>query len=918
MNLVGRSRTDADPVPAVRGGIVSRRELFERLGRAARVTEVSAPAGSGKTLLLRSWIAESGLAEHAAWVPVQPGDRDARRFWLSVMDALRGTAAGSALVRGLTAAPGLDTGDIVERLLHDLGSLGDRIWLVIDDAHELRSTEALRHLQLLVMRAPAQLRFVLVTRHDLRLGLHRLRLEGELTEIRAADLRFTRDEARELFTAAGVALPDPALALLVERTEGWAAGLRLAALSLAGHPDPVRFAQEFSGSERTVAEYLLAEVLERQSEEVQRLLLRTSVAERVSGELADLLTGGSGGGRVLQDLEQAGAFVISLDAGRSWFRYHRLFASLLQLELRRTAPGELPALQRAAAGWFAEHGYPVEAVRHAQAARDWGLAAQLLSDTWLSLTLDGQQDTAHELLTGFPAGIAEGDPQLIALAAADELNRGSFEEAERHLARATRELPSVPAERRGRFQVTLGILRLLLGRQRGDLPAVAEEARRLLAPVEAEDAAEPGMGGERRALALISLGIAETWSYRHDEAERHLEQGVVLARQIGRPYLELTGLAHGARIAVVRSHMLGAQRSRQAIELAERHGWSEEPIAGVAYAQLATVMGVQGQLEEAERCLERAERNLRAELEPAAGVELRWARAGLELDRGCPERALEAFQAAERLAGLLLTPYANVGPMRAQALQTRVRLGQTARVEAALAEMDEQERDTAVMRSVIAALRLAGDDPQGAAVALAPVTDASVPAGDPVWMVEALLLEAVARDALGDPDAAGRTLERALDLAGPDRLLFPFLLHPEPGLLERHARRRTARSALIADIMSLLARQGPGGNGETGSLSQGGSGGTGPPGKSSRGGLGEVARPEGTLREPLSPAETRVLRYLPTNLSAPEIAAQLSLSANTVRTHMRHVYDKLGAHRRTEAIERARALGLLAPPNAPR
>ena len=917
MDPAGRSGTDADPVPAVRGGIVSRRELFERLGRAARVTEVSAPAGSGKTLLLRSWIAESGLAECAAWVTVQPGDRDAQRFWLSVLDALRGTAAGSALVRELTAAPGLDAGDIVERLLQDLGSLDDRIWLVIDDVHEQRSTEALRQLELLVMRAPAQLRFVLVTRHDLRLGLHRLRLQGELTEIRAAELRFTPQEARELFAAAGVVLPDLALALLVERTEGWAAGLRLAALSLAGHPDPARFAEEFSGSERTVAEYLLAEVLERQSEEVQRLLLRTSVAERVSGELADLLTGGSGGRRVLQDLEQAGAFVVSLDAGRSWFRYHRLFADLLQLELRRTAPGELPALQRAAAGWFAEHGYPVDAVRHAQAAGDWGLAAQLLFDTWLSVTLDGQQDTAHELLTGFPADIAAGDPELIALAAADELNRGSFEEAERHLARATRELASVPAERRGRFQVTLGILRLLLGRQRSDLPAVAEEARRLLAPVE-EDTAELGMSGERRALALISLGIAETWSYRHDEAERHLEQGVALARQIGRPYLELTGLAHGARIAVVRSHMLGAQRSRQAIELAERHGWSEEPIAGVAYAQLATVMGVQGQLEEAERCLERAERTLRAELEPAAGVELRWARAGLELDRGRPERALDAFQAAERLAGLLLTPYANVGPMRAQALQTRVRLGQTDRVEAALAEMDDQERDTAVMRSVIAALRLAGDDPQAAAVALAPVVAGSVPAGAPVWLVEALLLEAVTRDALSDPDAVGRALERALDLAEPDRMLFPFLLHPEPGLLERHARQRTAHAALIADILSLLARRGPGGEGGTGSPSQGDSGGMGPPGENSREGLGGIAPPERTLREPLSQAETRVLRYLPTNLSAPEIADQLSLSANTVRTHMRHVYDKLGAHRRTEAIERARALGLLAPSTRPR
>src|SRR6201993_2589646 len=229
------------------------------------------------------------------------------------------------------------------------------------------------------MRAPQELRFALATRHDVRLGLHRLRLEGELSELRAADLRFTLEEARELFYTAGVELAEPALGMLYERTEGWAAGLRLAALSLAGHPDPERFAAEFSGSERTVAEYLLAEVLDRQSGAARRLLLRTSVLEMVSGPLADALTGGSGGERILQELEEANAFVVALDAARSWFRYHHLFADLLQLELRRTAPGELTALHEAATSWFAGHGHPVEAVRHAQAAQAWGLASRLLA-----------------------------------------------------------------------------------------------------------------------------------------------------------------------------------------------------------------------------------------------------------------------------------------------------------------------------------------------------------------------------------------------------------------------------------------------------------------------------------------------------------------------------------------------------------
>src|SRR5215469_7498980 len=683
--------TGAPVAPAVGGGIVSRRALLDILGNAGRVSVVSAPAGSGKTLLLRSWIAEPGMAERAAWVPGQPEVRDPQRFWISVADALRGTGVGSALVRPLTAAPDLDGWAIVERLLADLGSLQDRVWLVVDDVHELGSAGALRQLELLVMRGPPELRFVLATRHDVRLGLHRLRLEGELTEIRADDLRFTLAEARALFEAAGVRLADEAVALLHGRTEGWAAGLRLAALSLAGHPDPGRFAAEFSGSERTVAEYLLAEVLERQSEQVRRLLLRTSVAERVSGELADLLTGDSGGERMLQELERANAFVVSLDVSRSWFRYHQMFAELLQLELRRTAPGELPALHRAAAGWFAGHGYPVEAVRHAQAALAWDLAARLLADHYFGLSLDGQAATAHQLLTAFPAGIVAADAELTALTASDELRLGLQEEAERHLAQAERGLEDtggplpVPAERRGRLQVLLALARLRLAQQRSDLRAVVEEVDRLLAPAEAADAAHLGLGEDLRARAVISLGIAEVWAGRLADADRHLEQGVALARRIGRPYLELTGLAHGAVAAYFGSYALAEQRSRQAVELARRHGWGEDQATAVAYTVLGSVTVGQGRLAEAEPWLERAAQTLRTEAEPAAGIGLHYTRCLLELVHGHHDDALAELQDAERLAGRLITPHTGAMRMRARMLQTLVRLGQTDRVEAALA-----------------------------------------------------------------------------------------------------------------------------------------------------------------------------------------------------------------------------------------
>ncbi|MGH3236794.1 MAG: hypothetical protein ACRDOH_26785 [Streptosporangiaceae bacterium] len=282
---------------------------------------MSGAAGSGKTVLLQSWIGEAGLAGRAAWVDAGRGVRDPQPFWLSVVSALRATGPGSELVRAVSAAPDLDGWALVERLLDDLAPLEKRLWLVVDDVHELDPDQALRQFELLLMRAPPGLRFVLATRHDVRLGLHRLRLKGELAEIRAGDLRFSPAEAAELFAAAGLELPGSAVAVLHERTEGWAAGLRLAALAVAEHPDPERFAAGFSGTERTVAEYLLAEVLERQGEQVRRLLLRTSILERVNGELANLLTGDKGAERVLQDLEAANAFVTSLDEARSWFRY---------------------------------------------------------------------------------------------------------------------------------------------------------------------------------------------------------------------------------------------------------------------------------------------------------------------------------------------------------------------------------------------------------------------------------------------------------------------------------------------------------------------------------------------------------------------------------------------------------------------
>ena len=467
----------------------------------------------------------------------------------------------------------------------------------------------------------------------------------------------------------------------------------------------------------------------------------------------------------------------------------------------------MAALHRAAAGWLAGHGYPMEAVRHAQAAEDWELAARLLSDHWPRPYLSGRVSTLGELLARFPRGAVAADAELTAVQVAGDLIRGSLDEAGRDLALAASALASMPADRRGRVQVMLSVLRFSLARRRMDIPVAAEEAQRLLARMKAADAARLGLGEDLRATALISLGTAEIWAFRFEDAEQHLEQGVDLARRIGRPYLEFTGLTYWAHgMMLFRPERRRRSGARQAIELAERHGWGEDPLAGIAYTALGGVLLYQGRLADAEPWLERAERTLRTEAEPAAGMSLRHARAVLEMARGRYPQALAAFEARERLAAALVRPHLMVTSMRSRMVHTLVRAGQTGRAEQVLAGLDEDERASAEMRTAAAALQLAADDPQAAADVLAPVLDGSVPGVRQVQMMTALLLEAAARDALGDQDTAGRALERALDITESTGMLLPFLLDPAPALLERHRRHRTAHPALISQILDLLPR----------------------------------------------------------------------------------------------------------------
>ena len=845
------------------------------------MTIISAPAGSGKTSLLRAWADRPGQPHRLAVMQVQRDQRDAQQFWLTLLSAVRQASAASR-AEPPVATPDFNERAMVDRVLSELADQRGRLILIIDDLHELISPDALAQLTRLLTNLPGDVHAVLATRRDLPLRLHQLRLAGELAEIRAADLRFSERETRELLEASGIALSDAGAVLLHQRTEGWAAGLRLAALSLADHPDPERFVAEFSGSDRTVAEYLIAEMLERQPDDVKDLLLRTSLLDRVNGELADLLTGRPGSERILLELENANAFVVSLDPGRTWFRYHHLFGDLLRLELRRALPEEVPGLHRRAADWLIQHGQVVDAIRHIQAAGDWPRAARLLADYSFSMTLDGQTQTIQALVQAFPPGADH--PELALVYATVDLIQGRLDEAAAHLAVAETYAGTAPPDRQRRLHVALASLKLSLARRRGNLVGVLEQAKFLASPVTGQSDEDIAVGSELRAVALMNLGIVEAWSQGLPDAERHLQEGADLARQIGRPYLEVACLAQLGFASRIRSFAITRERCQEAIALAERHGWGAEPVIAPALVTLAGNLAWTGEFDEGERWLQRAELALQTDAGPGIRQLLYLATGRLYAGRGRHHEALEELRAAEQLQSQLAGPHAMTSQVTGWMLATQARAGMPSQACASLEALTDERANAGEIRNARAVICLIEGDPAAALDALAKVLDGTAPVVGYVTLVETQLLAGLAHRGLGDQRAANQAAERALGLAEPDRLVLPFAITGSAELLEALPRHETAHAALLADILDVLH------------------------------GSSLAARDQSSSppSEELSPSELRVLRYLPTNLSRPEIASELSVSVNTVNTHVRNIYAKLQARDRSSAVQRARELRLLA------
>ncbi len=544
----------------------------------------------------------------------------------------------------------------------------------------------------------------------------------------------------------------------------------------------------------------------------------------------------------------------------------------------------MPDLHRRAARWFADHGEIVEAVRQLLAAADWTDAARLLADHLFSLTLDGQEGTVAALLRSFPAGVAIDDPELALAHAAVELAQGRVEKAGAQLALAESHVQSARPDRRRRLSVALASLRLALARRSGLFTEVVEQVKLLDISTADESSDRIAMGSELRAVALMNLGIVETWSGRFDDAERHLSEGAVLARAISRPYLEVACRAHQGFPSKTVSLATARERARQAVALAERYGLADRPILAPALGWVGCFAVWMGEFNEAERWLRRAWEVAAPHIDPAAAVLLHAATGMLHAARGQHQSAIKEFAAALWARSLLTGAHALGAPIAGWLAGTQARLGMLDEARATLVGFSAEDELVHGIRTARAAICIAEGDASAALPLLLDVLDAPPPAGLPPYgIVEAHLHAGIAHLDLGDRNAAAAAAEAALAAAEPDRLIFPFAMIATGELLDALPHHKTAHGALLGDIADVLR-------------------GAQPPSAER-----ELLSPP----DELSPSELRVLRYLPTNLTRAEIAGELYVSMNTVNSHLRNIYSKLAVRDRSSAVSRARELRLL-------
>ena len=898
-------------VPKMRSDLVARPRLTERLeeGSARGVVAVVAAAGYGKTVLLADWAV---CGRHpTAWLSLDRGDNDPVRFWrhliASIERARPGIEAEVGPLLGPPAPPSFEgfAAAVINALVDQTG--GEGLLLVLDDYHLIDSEPVHRSLGFLLEHRPADLRLVLASRSDPPLALARLRARGELTDIRATDLRFSDGEAAELLrnlgARPGLVLPDSTAAALSARTEGWAAGLQLAALSLRGQPDVAAFVAAFRGSHRYVLDYLAEEVLAGLTEQLRAFLLETSILNALSGPLCDAVTGSNDSQEVLEQVERAGLFLLPLDEVRGWWRYHQLFADLLRARLTQQ-PDRSTQLHRRAAAWYDEHEMADDAVRHAVAAGDMYWAARLIEGNFDRIyCLRGEAATLRDWLSALPEDLVWTRPRLLLAQAQLAAAAVRVDEEERLVDAAERAWADTPSEQ---FQPPAGsansllvnvpaliaIHRSYLAILRGDGDATAAFASRALA----------NLGEGERMLEYVAscnLASAEWLRGRLAEAERAFEPS--LARWANEPTVPIWGRHVFGQIQLAQVHLDAAvQTCQRALAVTAPPGRPPLPAAGPAHVCLGEVAYRRDRLDIA---LDHVTAGIalcrRLAYTPplAAGLAtLAWIRQA----RGDPAGATEAMGSATQLSpgpdGLL-----NPVPAHwARLLLAHGDVGAAADwvMERGLSADGEPDYPREQGYLVLARVLVAQDQPDRALTLLNRLRAAAESQYRQGSLVAIAIVRALALEAAGDQPGAHASLAAAVNLASPEGWVRVFADEGPPmaALVGRLIARPTAQPATAGMPTGFLARV------QRASA----------PVQTANGSGRPVVPAVSGLVEQLTSRELEVLDMLAAGRSNQAIAAQLVVSLDTVKKHVSHVLGKLGAANRTEAVARARHLGLIA------
>jgi LuxR family maltose regulon positive regulatory protein len=894
-------------VPRWRRSLVARPRLSERLSRGAEsaLTLVSAPAGFGKTTLLAEWLAVAAAdGRSVAWLSLDQRDNDPALFWTYLVAALNtGAPAVGAGALSVLQPPQPPNEAGLVALLNDLDAISDDVVLVLDDYHVIDARDVQDGMAFLLEHLPPQIHLVIASRTDPPLPLARLRGRGELAEIRAADLRFTPGEAAAyLNEVMGLVLTAADVAALEGRTEGWIAALQLAALSLQGREDTAAFIDGFAGDDRYIVDFLAEEVLQRQPGHVQQFLLQTSILDRLSGPLCDAVTGQDGGKAKLVALERGNLFLVPLDDRRQWYRYHQLFADVLQARLQDEQPDDVPGLHRRASGWLEQNGQPPEAIRHALAAGDFGRAADLVELAIPAMLRSRQEAAVLGWLELLPDEVVRVRPVLSVGFAGALLAGGEFEGVEARLRDAEGWLDGTTGIRQGshapaaemvvvddaefrRLPAEIELYRAAQALVRGDGPGTVRHARQALELSLADDHLGRASAAALMGLASWASGDLEAGHSGYAECMAGLRRAGHIADTFG------CAIAL-ADIRRTQGRLCEAMRTyEQALQRATQQGGPVLRGTADMYVGMSEVHRERDDLPAATQQLLRSQ-----ELGEHIGLpqnRYRWrvAMARIREAEGDLGGALDLLDEAERLYVGDFFP--NVRPVPALRARVRVAQGELGEAlgwarERGLSVTDDlsylREFEHITLARVLLAqhtAKRAERSIQEATRLLERLLRAAEEGQRTGSVIEILVLQALAHQARDDIPAALASLRRAVTLAEPEGYVRIFADEGPPMafLLRAAAKQGIARDY----VRRLLAAVNKAEDGTP--ASQG-------------------------LIEPLSERELDVLRLLGTDLGGPDIARELVVSLNTVRTHTKNIYAKLGVNNRRAAVRRARELDL--------